>query len=585
MKVIVIALLTTFLSLTIFAQEASTNKNYLWKTGLHMGSAMLWGDISDDCDPFTKMFSSQSKLSFEFDLHRKITNVFGVEGSFLFGKLAGQRTSWSDDKPAGLGFNTSFMDYSLSFTADLTALFGAKPDRLISFYVLGGGGLTNYNATEYDISTGKTTSTTSNQTFFVPWGWGMSFNLTPKFSIFAQNTFRHPFTDDVDAHIGVGTNIDDIYSFTSIGASYKFGPKKVKQKKIEIVPVEVDTTVAKEDNYVPVNVSTIVNMPSSIKPNETKTVNVTINKGNLTDKGEYIQTFPDGFMIESRDNAGGTFSFDVGKLTLHWDNMPETENLTFSYDIKAGDITPNTYNIPGTFVYSEKEKIKVKQFKNNLTVTGPVVAQNNASDLNQEDKPATGEVKQNPGTPVEVNNQKQEAGISFAVQVAAVYGGKMNPASIQKQYRLNETVNESSYKGYNNYTVGNFANYSAANERRKGTKVRGAYVVAFKDGKYQPHLYYINTDVMDKNPFVADGTTYKVQVSASKGRPYAIVKLASKLSIEPGQIYEDKTGNWYQYTTGTFSTPEEAKAYAKKLRDAGATDAYVVKFVNGVRTR
>jgi len=585
MKNLLILLLIITIPFWLSAQNEQSNNNYLWKVGGHLGSSMLWGDLSDDSDPVTKMFSSQSKLSYELDLHRKLTEAFGLEASFQFGNLAGQRTTWSDDQHAGIAFNTSYFDYSLAVNADITALFGAKPDRLISVYLLGGAGMVHYKGNSFDMTTNNNVNTIDNKTFFVPWGWGLSFNLSPRFSIFAQNTFRHPFTDDIDAYAGSGSQVDDIYSFTSVGASYKFGPKKEKTKKIEIVPVEIDTTLAKKDSYTPVNVATTVTMPFSIKPEESKTVNVTINKGDLTTKGEYNQSFPDGFMIEPLDVAGGIFSFDVGKLSIRWDKLPANENIRLSYKIKASEITANSYNIPGTFVYTEKDQIKVKQFKNQITVEGAVVA---ASDID-ENKGNTNiqtpdVITPKSTTPTNITTTPQ-AGISFGVQVAAVYGGKMNPMGLQKQYRLNEPVNESSYKGYNNYTVGNFDNYKAANERRKGTKVRGSYVVAFKDGNYQPHLYYINNDIMDQNPFLSTGITYKVQVLANNGRPYAIVKLANKLGVDANKIYEDKVGKWYQYSLGTFASASEAQAYAKELKAKGFGGAYLIKFQEGKRIR
>ncbi len=587
MKFFRITLLTMVIPLVLNAQNSNSDKNYLWKAGAHVGSSMLWGDLSDDQDPFTKMFSSQSKLSYEFDLQRKISNVFGLQGSFLFGKLAGQRTTWSDAKAAGIGFNTSYMDFSLALTADITALFGAKPDRLISFYLLGGGGWVNYDAKSYKMDDGSDVRSAKAGTFFVPWGWGLGFNLTPRLTVFAQNTFRHPFVDDFDSYIGIGSKTDDIYSFTSLGLSYKFGVKKPKKKKIEVVPVKPDTSHAKE--YIPVAVNTNVAMPLSLKPNELKTVNVSIDKGNLTDDGEFVQTFPDGFMVESKDNAGGVFTYDNNKLSIRWQNLPESNTLNFSYNMKVGDVTAKTYTIPGTFVYTEENQIKVKQFKNQVMVEGPAVAATQGGqtqgEQNKEGKTAEPQNGEAGATPVTPNTSTAPAGISYAVQVAAVYGGKMNPMGLQKQYHLNESVTESSYKGYNNYTVGNFETYQAADERRKGTKVRGAYVVAFKDGQYQPHLYYVNADVMDKAPFLETGTTYKVQVLANNGRPYAIVKLAAKLGVNANELYEDKYANWYQYTLGKYSTAEEAAKYAKELRAKGFDGAYVVKFVNGKRTR
>jgi len=384
---------------------------------------------------------------------------------------------------------------------------------------------------------------------------------------------------DIDAHVGSGTAVNDIYSFTSVGASYKFGPKKERKEKIEIVPVKPDTSTIIAE-YQPVNVSTDINMPLVINSEETKNVTVTINKGNLTNSGEFNQSYPDGFMIEPLEIANGQMTYEVGKLSIKWNNLPQEEIIKIAYKIKTSDIEAKTYSIPGSFVYTEENQIKVKQFKNQIIVESSTpVATNEVP--NQPSNTVSKPIEQ--PEPSTSQTTKVVSGITYGVQVAAVYGGKMNPSGLQKQYKLNETVHESSYQGYSNYTIGNFKDYKEAEARRKGTNVRGSYIVAFKDGNYQPHLYYINNDVMDQNPFNASGVTYKIQILANNGRPYAIVKTANKLNIEANTIYEEKTGNWYQYTTGKFSTMEEAKAYLQELKANGAEDAYIVKYENGKR--
>ncbi|MBN2745952.1 MAG: outer membrane beta-barrel protein [Bacteroidales bacterium] len=577
----VLILFFSFANLNLFSQSEIDNKNYLWKVGLHTGSSMLWGDLSDDSDPFTKMFSKQSKLSFEIDLNRKITNTFSVQGSFLFGNLSGERTKWSDDQLAGLGFKTNYFDYSLALNVDLTSIFWRNPDRLINVYVLAGAGMVHYSANSFTTPNNVDFNKVDEKAFFVPWGWGMGFNLTPRLTLFAQNTFRHGFIDDLDAHIGSGSEVDDIYSFTSIGASYKFGPKKERKEKIEIVPVKPDTSTIVAE-YQPIDVNTQITMPLVINNEETKNVSVTINKGDLTNSGEFNQSYPDGFMIEPLDLANGQMTYEVGKLTIKWENLPSAETINFSYKIKTSSIDAKTYSIPGSFAYTEENQIKVKQFKNQIIVESTTpIATNEVP--NQPNDNISKPVEQIKTEPTSSQTTKVISGITYGVQVAAVYGGKMNPMALQKQYKLNETVNESSYQGYSNYTIGNYTDIQEAEARRKGTNVRGSYIVAFKDGVYQPHLYYINQDVMDKSPFNANGITYKIQILANNGRPYAIVKTAAKFNIEAGSIYEEKTGNWYQYTTGKFSSMEEAKAYLQEMKASGATDAYIIKYENGKR--
>ncbi|OIP01993.1 MAG: hypothetical protein AUJ98_02760 [Bacteroidetes bacterium CG2_30_33_31] len=555
----------------LFSQDANLDKNYLWRVGVHSGSSLIWGDLSDNNNPLSKMFSNESKLSYELDFNRKLSEVFSVEGSFLFGKLTGVRSIWSDKKDADLTFLTKFYDYNIGVNADITALFGAKPDRLISVYILGGIGMTNYKAVKSVASTGQTLNSANGQALIIPWGWGMSFNLTPRFSIFAQNTFRNTFVDDIDAHIGSGTKVNDIYSFTSVGASYLFGSKKDKKPQLELVPINNnDTTIAQVEEYIPVNVSTSVDIPTYIKPNEFKTVNVILNKGDLNSAAEFNQTFPDGFIVENIKNSNGDFSFEQGKLVYKWANLPSDTQISIAYKIKAGNIIGESFNIPGTLVYKEKGKINVKQFKNQILIENIV----SGTDI-------VGVQDKIENTP----SKTDKSGIFYAVQVAAVYGGKMNPAAIQKQYKLNDLVSESEYKGYNNYTIGNYSDYSSAEERINGTKVNGAYVVVFKDGKYLPHLYDVNQDIMDKTPFNENGLTYKVQISASNNRPYPIIKLANKLKVNANEIYEEKVNIWYQYSFGKFNSLSDAKTYVAKAKALGISDAFVVIFENGKRIK
>lgn len=577
MKNILFSIICLLFISTSYGQGQDNEKELMWKIGLHSGSSMMWGDLSDDNNPLSKMFSNESKLSYELDLHRKISETFSIQGSFLFGKLTGTRTKWSDQLDADLTFITRYFDYSIALNMDVTALLGANPDRLISAYLLGGVGMSHYTAEKSTINPTTLISTTKNKALILPWGWGLAFNFTPRFSAFAQNTFRNTFVDDIDGHIGSGSEVNDIYSFTSIGVSYKFGPRRERKPQLEIVPMDVDTTPVVAE-YIPVQIITDIAMPLQIKAGDKKLVKISIDKRDLVSKGEFIQTFPDGFLIDIVESDGGVVDYNVGKLSIKWANLPEKSKLNIAYKMSPGNLSPQNISIPGNFVYEEKGEIKVKQFKNNLMVEGVEVAKTDVP-VQTNDKPKVSE------TPTQNNTTQPTAGIRYAVQIAAIYGGKMNPNTFVKKYKLNEQVDESSYKGYNNYTIGKYESYKQADERRKGTKVYGAYTVAFKNGQYQAHLYDINNDIMDQNPFLDQGITYKVQISASQSRPYAIVKLANRFDIAPETIYQDKVTNWYQYTVGKCSNMEQAKKLASELKAKGATDAYIVKFQNGKRTR
>lgn len=84
-----------------------------------------------------------------------------------------------------------------------------------------------------------------------------------------------------------------------------------------------------------------------------------------------------------------------------------------------------------------------------------------------------------------------------------------------------------------------------------------------------------NAPVVDKNK----GVVYKVQF-ASKSRKVDNAQSVYK-SLKDVDYYEHN--GMFKYTAGCFATKEEADRYQKEVTSLGYTDAFVVKFEDGVR--
>jgi hypothetical protein len=561
-----------FIFTTVVAQENKNNTKseiYNWDVTAKAGASLLWGDAASSFSPFTKWFSSECAFTGELVLNRRISNVFGIQAGFAKGVLSGYREVWSSDTHPVVSSKTDYFDYHLALNMDITSIFNHNPNRFLSIYAFGGVGMINYTATSY--LDGKLHQEASDNTLMVPWGGGLRFRLSPRFSVIAETNFRNTFVDNIDAYEGQGSDVNDIYSITSIGLTYRFGQKKDKKREIEIVPVvPADTAIAQNDTQdyqSPVNVIVSRGMPVTAIADTTYVVQVEITKEDLSDYGQYSQTIPEGFDVVEVNSHGGEFRYDGKEMVIEWVKIPSEPILKFSYELKSLKVKPKTYDFEGSFKYAEDTAMRVKTFVDNVVVSGPPSAElaDNTEDENQVNPDAI-------------------SGIDYRVQVAAIFGGKSSADVIARHLKISETVYEDQYKRGYRYTVGHHSDYSEAKSHRRNVSVKGAYVVAFVDGKYVGDLAKTNEIVMDKDPFNSSGVTYKIQIAASKGRPYSIAKLASKYGFSPSAIYQDSNGTYYMYTTGTYASLEEAKAKLKEVRNS-VKGAYIVKFVNGKRSR
>ena len=302
-------------------------------------------------------------------------------------------------------------------------------------------------------------------------------------------------------------------------------------------------------------------------------------------------SIPEDFYISEAKTSSGKLIQDSSSLKIIWEELP-TEDIVLTYKLSSGGLDKDSYTLPTMFSYNEKGESKTKTFNNRINLKAtPIAAANGTKEPNTAQTVADN-AKQTNKTNVVANTAKVEkaspkvenAGLEYRIQVATVFGGRTSKRLLQKQLKLQETIQEDPYKNSYRYTVGNFKTYAEAAQHNALSSVRGAYVVVFKNGKYVGGLENTNTDVMDKNGIYPTGETYKVQIAASKGRTYSIAKLAYKYGFKNDQITEDEIAGWYQYTVGKFRTIDEAKALLKEVK-LKVPKAYIVKFVDAKRSK
>ena len=590
MKSIYVIILSVFIfsSFTSSAQGDETFKknNYLWDVSANGGLSLLWGDANSNGNPLERWFSKEVTITYGITVKRKLTDAFQLQFAFQNGTLKGERAEWSGDvyHPV-IKAHTNYFDYHLGLNVDLTSLFGAKPDRLISAYMFGGFGMVHYDAESFGDDV--LLHTAKDVSMMIPWGGGLRLRLNERWSLYGETNFRHAFKDNVDAYVGSGSETKDIYSITGIGITYKFGPKKEKKPKVEITPIEtVDTTIAEIN--MPEEIAYSSNIPKTVESNSEYPVLTTIKKGDIEGVAVYEFSIPEDIYISELNVENAKVDQDSVRVKIKWDNVPAGD-LNIAYKLSTGGLEKESYIVSGSFSYVEDGNDKKKIFSDRLSLKSNVVATNANANAN------ANETKKTEGANV-TNDSKAVvgvvavkptvvSGIEYRVQVAAVFGGTTSKRMLQRKLKLADEIKEDPYKNSYRYTVGSFKSYGEAAQHAALTSVNGAYVVAFKDGKYIGQLEKTNEDIMDKDGLFANGTTYKIQLSASKGRPYPISRLAYKYGMNENKIMEDKTSTgWYQYSIGKYQSIDDAKTYLKEVK-VKVSNAYIIKFEDGKRIK
>jgi len=222
-------------SFTSFSQETKNNFMPYWYLKASLGASAGYTDFA------------KGDLNFSGDLGfgRQISPVLGFEFKSYFGKLSGNQTV----NTANL-FESKLFDFSLNAVFNLSNLISGYQERDLSFYASLGIGQTQYRSTRvidggtslYGFSTSPAAlqgSGFGNRKVVatIPFGLGVDYKIDDNLS--ANFNFRVNWVDsDILDGYASGTS-KDLYSYTSVGLTYKLGKRKAKKayKPEETKPV------------------------------------------------------------------------------------------------------------------------------------------------------------------------------------------------------------------------------------------------------------------------------------------------------------------------------------------------------------
>jgi hypothetical protein len=93
------------------------------------------------------------------------------------------------------------------------------------------------------------------------------------------------------------------------------------------------------------------NTPTSMVPGATQEVSITINKGDVEGFAKLQLELPNGLTAEAGDTEGASFTFSGQKVKFIWMSLPESQEFTVTYKLKAAADAEGKKVINGTFSY------------------------------------------------------------------------------------------------------------------------------------------------------------------------------------------------------------------------------------------
>ncbi|MBE0652054.1 MAG: porin family protein [Bacteroidales bacterium] len=241
------SILIVFLVLIPFgtanAQKVSRTSQFepYWQINVNGGTSLFFGDLKQKSFwPATYSGHSEWRMGTGLMLTRQFSSFFGLRLQALYGQVSGISTS------TNRFFQGNYLDFNLNGTFNLNTLIaGYNPERKLNVYLIAGVGLTNYNSDLYNLATASIIERRGygyghgldKRTLegIATGGVGLSYMINDKWSINFESVDHILNSDKMD--MVVKNSKYDMYNYTSLGVSFKFGQRKHRIPTKEEVPL------------------------------------------------------------------------------------------------------------------------------------------------------------------------------------------------------------------------------------------------------------------------------------------------------------------------------------------------------------
>ncbi len=153
--------------------------------------------------------------------------VLTLQGNFLYGELKGIETQ------NNLAFETDLIESTLNLRISINGLFvpASRVNQSVNLYGFIGVGALAYRSrllqagvpiSYYGYTDGGQTADDLKLEFVAPYGLGVNFRISERMDIGIETGFRYTSSDRLDAWPVSGSR-HDMYNFTSVGLTFRFG--------------------------------------------------------------------------------------------------------------------------------------------------------------------------------------------------------------------------------------------------------------------------------------------------------------------------------------------------------------------------
>ncbi len=325
-SILIASLLITVACAPVLAQGddagASSGRFNTWAVGINVGHTMPFTDIRQyDYYPVFK-YQNENRFGIGLHLNKSLSNVFSIQGRFLYGSLQGTKRGRLITRGGETGFlngvysNTSILNYGLNLIVNVSNVAFAPKDagkeRKTSLYFLIGHGLVHFDAKGYmlrsdrELTTykqgvsGKTTEAAN------PMGMGFKYKLNSKIDAGLELNIIRVNSDKLDGFVQGSS--PDYFSYTNLNVTYKFGSAGTDADHLDWVnPMEV--------------------MYNDIQENKQAIAELTGDKDNdgVADRFDKDSATPEGTKVD-----GSGVALDVDQ-----DGVPDSEDEDPFTDIGA----------------------------------------------------------------------------------------------------------------------------------------------------------------------------------------------------------------------------------------------------------
>lgn len=344
--------------------------------------------------------------------------------------------------------------------------------------------------------------------------------------------------------------------------------------------------------------------PTEAKAGETINIEITVEKGNLSEFGRFVQELPAGFTAESKDKL---FSFSENKVKFLWVTLPVNSSYTFAYSVNIPATFSGSCTLEGQFSYILDNERKTAMLPPYTIGIKPSSTPD--SEVNRKDALASNGTKAPSEESILVNRKIKETNNTQIVKVSIAKndlsgmakitetipegytaepiekansiftqeGGTVKflwmdiPAdkNVEVSYRLTKTSQNApaiNIQGNFSYSNGGITKTIAIQTIKDDIKLTEKEIASTKNVVDLPSKESYSTNV-----------TYKVQIAA--GHKLVNIRSYFKKYDIKDKVSVTQHEGWQKYTVGKFSDYKSARDYRVSLwNETKVKDAFVAAY-------